>query len=496
MADALGLKRRSRGEPSRSSKPQEALKVPGRPDPTAAILLSVVSLAVSIVALALVARMPDHHSETTTRLETTRVVTEETATSSAPPRELYGVHLIPSGVHVYSHDGSNQENSNVAAVVHGDLLVVGNVIELSPETETSTPAAPAPAQESSWGAQVGHRDKHSSQGSGTGTGTCAQNLLKPGLVSYIRCTSCNKQKFNSKRAECCFNPQACVIPQQDFECHRRFDEATCVNAGCMWDPDNPVQVNSGFEAYTTKCKVNNDPSLETWMTYTVPEPPEDASSIGVYRERQIKLYDQHGSAGARAMMDRPSYFLEINLDLPQFQYRIFSESGKPLGASEPDAANANLKNLDKDTVPAAGFYISVVDDAIDVSSQDPAMKATIKYAQSPANFDMHVNSQYNRAEYSSQPTQLELKNPAMGRLPGTAKWEDSNDKVWRVAPASVARLVNLEETTVPTECTKKVNHIVACFETKNHALCAAELASNAYQECCYLLYENNIHISC
>ena len=105
---------------------------------------------------------------TRTQVEKTIVDHQRETTSYSAPKELYGVHLIPSQeTHTYtnpeSSDSNNKvEDDNVAAIVHGNLIVVGQVINvpanpLAPQADVN----PSSTQITWHEGGDSHRDTHS-----------------------------------------------------------------------------------------------------------------------------------------------------------------------------------------------------------------------------------------------------------------------------------------------------------------------------------------------
>ena len=90
-------------------------------------------------------------------------------------------------------------SSSVAAVVYGDLVVVGTVIEVQPEEPTEPHLADPPQNSPQWVSTL--KDTWSNN-----IGSCGINLLVPGLAQHIRCHNCSFQTFMEHRLSCCTQP--------------------------------------------------------------------------------------------------------------------------------------------------------------------------------------------------------------------------------------------------------------------------------------------------
>lgn len=450
------------------------------------------SLAVSVLCLALIARQPEHHHENQNLHEKIVYRDSKNAEPSLPPPpkngDMYGARLFPGAhTHVYQ-DNQNVNNTGlVAATVHGNLIVLGKVIEVDGIPNEVPIDLPPPPPPPSWGTET-HRDTYSSSDH---RGKCALGLLKEGLKTYTKCEGCALQKFESERKTCCAHPAKCMRPNTTLGCSRKFDEVTCSNTGCEWKAE-PVLVSSAYEQYYTQCVVAAN-NVGDWVSYT----ELDANSVNlVYRKRQHMLYETMG-ASARSEMDKPSYFLSTQLELPPFEYHIFSSAGLPLGIENSQSSNPYKKNLSDSSATPATFLFQAINDPVPITDPEPSLKVMLEYTKSLDGYPMHLLQTEEAVEYhqNAQNRPIVLTSPAKGVVSGTASWT-SGGKSWRIAPSSVKKMVNENAPDSPEICEERVQHAVECFETRTHALCIAELASSTYKRCCKLLYENNIYVEC
>ena len=248
------LTHRKRAKIAPISVPQEAGRDHRRPDHSLPIVLSVISLVVSVFALAFVARTPEHSVSTRTQVET-KILDHETKTPLfSVPKELYGVHLIPSQeTHTYTDSESSSDgkvaDSNVAAIVHGNLIVVGDVIKVSANQPSPQASVTHSSAFSEWhGGADSHKDSYGSNS----IGTCAVGLVDNGIRTYTRCTGCTRNEFLSERGMCCLRPRDC-IRETEYSCSLKNTEEKCESANCEWTEDGEKLINSGFDSYYSKC---------------------------------------------------------------------------------------------------------------------------------------------------------------------------------------------------------------------------------------------------
>ena len=177
-----------------------------------------------------VARMPEHHHgrETVVRVETKH---EEVSSKNSYPKpaDFYDARLFPGAKHHVYYESENETSLGpIAATVHGNIMVLGKVIEVTPSDQRVSATHSGTSAPPSWG-EIEHRDRFD----GTrGVGMCALGLLNPGIKVHVRCTACTVEDFDSRRAMCCARPQKCARPPSHVSCARKFDEKTCEDSGC------------------------------------------------------------------------------------------------------------------------------------------------------------------------------------------------------------------------------------------------------------------------
>lgn len=494
---------------ARGSVPLEVEQSPRRANSALPLVLSMASLAVSVLCLALIAREPEHRdnhglsqgpnlTETRFRESPRHGSTTPRPSHQTPPRneDVFGARLFPgSNSYVYYDDENTDNTGTVAATVHGNLLVIGKVVEVD-GTPNETPIdLPPPPPPPSWGTET-HRDVYTSTSSSdVSRGTCALGLLQAGLKTFTKCEGCSLERFEAERGKCCGYPAKCVQPITELGCSRKFDEATCINSGCTWQAQ-AVQVSSAYEEYYTKCVVA-DGADGAWVSYS--ELDLDGGDVILeYRKRQVKIYEEGGGA-SRSDMDKPSYFLPTQLDLPPFEYHIFSSTGQPMGIdpTHQESNNPYKKKLTEAPGAPATFLFRAINDPVPITDPEPSLKATLEYTKSPEGYPMHLLQTENAVEYhaNEENRPIVLTTPVKGVVSGTASWIVGGT-LFRIAPSSLKKLVDVNAPSSSASCQNRVQSAVQCFETQNHALCIAELASSAYKTCCKLLYTHNIHIEC
>ena len=172
--------------------------------------------------------------------------------------------------------------------------------------------------------------------------------------------------------------------------------------GLQWNAE-AVEVSSAFETYYTRCRM--PPVVGgLWESYSE---LDDGTTTAVFRKRQVDLYERHG-LDARKEMDRPSYFLREDMNLPNFEYKLFTEEGRAVGAL---AGNNPHRSELSDGVEASVFFFRAVDVPVPVTTAFSSTRAIIHLRDSPSGFPMYLTDTGDAVEFSQTPREITLDVP-------------------------------------------------------------------------------------
>ena len=227
--------------------------------------------------------------------------------------ELFGAELYPgAGRMIYVEE--HEQGIKPAAVLHGDLVVFGRIINATapPSLLSNAPENMAvPATRSNSDLLSEHRSKDWYD-ENTSTGRCGWWLGDygtGGVVGYTLCENCTLREFEIERNRCCAGTNLCSASPSNASCARHGIEgnrAACESSGCVYLDSPQLSVNG---TYLTRCIAAFNTGA-VWSSRVRRKP--NVPVLAMLAQRQRLIYDTGSDARevSRVAMDRPVYFLE------------------------------------------------------------------------------------------------------------------------------------------------------------------------------------------